>query len=938
MTEKTAEEKLRQALEGNITENSTHGQSQEKRKPKPRARTKSQPRADMPENLGQRVDSFMEDFERRIEQSLNAVNLPSEPREMSRTFPRRTPKHETPRKPEPLPEIAQPKPIHESAHAETVNDSLSAHEIISPKPETVPEIAQPATMREPAHAETVNDSQPIQEIISPEIEPVPEIVQPKPIHEPSYAETVNDSQPAHEIISPEIEPIPETVPAMNDTSETPEIPEAVPEESVIIPDIVPADDSLTEHELPEIPVIEADFDQPQNDSNIQELEGDLPDIPVITPDDNGEADDFPGDFIDETPADDFTQEEENPAPENIIDETENESQTGFQEAELFEAVQNDDDFADVDDFSDEPIDEEPAPAEADTSTETDNSQEDFSPTADLSVKVDDALPQISARERKENDTETESAPVTVTMPETIDTAEDKLMADLAEAMTGSPLNLGAQEQPGLYPLPEDFLANVPDAPDSQQSAEDKLKANIAQALSESPITAAQDNASQSLEDDINPFDDIPIPDTLIQRSDDTEPEQSQEEETPPEIPADDETDGQPADDEFLPDFNADTENDSQNDDDSDAPNDPFTIPDFGDDETETESTSDFEPDTVPEKEPEPETTAEFLPETETESETASDFDLLPEAGTVPEAGTETEPETGPDFDTLPEIEPEPENTADDDLPFPAEDEKTPEDTLIPSEPLTEQESLEREIAAITQELEPQENITDTEPQTDITKEEAQPENKMPEDSLINDNAHDDSNNDDWDISALGELGAAATIPGDDPDDFHADKETVTEMITQPENISENAGISQSPENDHKEKTMDIREKLAKRKKGNSDTSSSSSSSGKLAGILTPLLLGAVAVIGGLMLWQIMTLSDKVTSLAMNSPDFEPSARVEANPSYDYAIDFILDPNLTDRMAQRGREGWQVVGSRRTQDSTTGQYGYEFIFMRRTPGR
>ena len=88
-----------------------------------------------------------------------------------------------------------------------------------------------------------------------------------------------------------------------------------------------------------------------------------------------------------------------------------------------------------------------------------------------------------------------------------------------------------------------------------------------------------------------------------------------------------------------------------------------------------------------------------------------------------------------------------------------------------------------------------------------------------------------------------------------------------------------------------------------------------------------------------MLWQIMSLSDKLTSLAMNSPSYDSSVSgVETNPSYAYAIDFILDPNLADRMAQRGREGWQVVGSRRTQDSTTGQYGYEFIFMRRIPGR
>lgn len=49
--------------------------------------------------------------------------------------------------------------------------------------------------------------------------------------------------------------------------------------------------------------------------------------------------------------------------------------------------------------------------------------------------------------------------------------------------------------------------------------------------------------------------------------------------------------------------------------------------------------------------------------------------------------------------------------------------------------------------------------------------------------------------------------------------------------------------------------------------------------------------------------------------------------------YEYAIDFLLDDRITAGMDERGRAGWKVVGSRRTQDSTTGQYGYEFIFMR-----
>ena len=88
MTEKTAEEKLRQALEGNTTEGEGLETPKESRKPKSRTRTRTSSRNERPENLGQRVDSFMEDFERRIEQSLNAVNSPTEHKEK----PRRQPK------------------------------------------------------------------------------------------------------------------------------------------------------------------------------------------------------------------------------------------------------------------------------------------------------------------------------------------------------------------------------------------------------------------------------------------------------------------------------------------------------------------------------------------------------------------------------------------------------------------------------------------------------------------------------------------------------------------------------------------------------------------------------------------------------------------------------------------------------------------------------
>ncbi|MBQ7215394.1 MAG: hypothetical protein IJS39_05365 [Synergistaceae bacterium] len=149
------------------------------------------------------------------------------------------------------------------------------------------------------------------------------------------------------------------------------------------------------------------------------------------------------------------------------------------------------------------------------------------------------------------------------------------------------------------------------------------------------------------------------------------------------------------------------------------------------------------------------------------------------------------------------------------------------------------------------------------------------------------------------------------------------------------------------EQQEKEKTMNIREKLSKRKQGQKDSGNPApapaaakkkfSGKGK-SSYLTPVLIFLLLIVGVLLLLQIRQFSERITNAVMNSGAFDGNASgIEARASYDYAIDFILDPNLTERMAARGRDGWQVVGSRRTQDTTTGQYGYEFIFMRRLGG-
>ncbi len=100
--------------------------------------------------------------------------------------------------------------------------------------------------------------------------------------------------------------------------------------------------------------------------------------------------------------------------------------------------------------------------------------------------------------------------------------------------------------------------------------------------------------------------------------------------------------------------------------------------------------------------------------------------------------------------------------------------------------------------------------------------------------------------------------------------------------------------------------------------------------GVLLPLLTFLLLAAVVLC-----W--LQLRGLTTILrADRTPGAKAAASAGAlqqDERYEYAIDFLLDDRITAGMDERGKAGWKIVGSRRTQDSTTGQYGYEFIFMR-----
>ncbi|MBQ7558970.1 MAG: hypothetical protein IJT20_01810, partial [Synergistaceae bacterium] len=504
--------------------------------------------------------------------------------------------------------------------------------------------------------------------------------------------------------------------------------------------------------------------------------------------------------------------------------------------------------------------------------------ETFSPSADVVLNVAEEIPQ--AQETAPSP-EGEAVPVSVAMPETTKTAEDKLMADIAEAMTGNPLTLETREAPEPYKLPENFLNEAGNNNDpSRQSAEEKLIANIAQAMSESPLEAAQNNAAQNLEEEINNLDFIPsFPDHEERLTEEFDFSQY-EEDTPEEAGVRSEEAG-------------------------------------GINEPAQEIIEEPEIVDTPEENSEP----VVIDETEEQQKEPEEFEELgvsnEELGIIEEPAENSE--TISEIETTPEQEENllppasyllPENTEE------LQEKEMPEQTLI-------EENKNEDIEDVSTELSPESNFEDI------------------------DNA------DDFDVNLLGALGAAASVMPDydEPvEEFSREPEQNYEDSSFDDGLGENMPtlndvIINPEEEKDKEKIMGIREKMAGRKDKSAKENLGDSKKKKISafsgGIFTPLLLISLLAVGGFIAWQLMQLNDKLTGSLMNmgmSAGTFDAVPAEKNPSYDYAIDFIFDTNLSARMAQRGKEGWQVVGSRRTQDSITGQLGYEFIFMRKTPGK
>ena len=247
MSEKTSEEKLREELEGNpLTEDNYHSSSPEESRARRGVRHKVS--SGTGKSIGQRVDSFIDEFEKKIEESINIGSVRVQPAQEKPRVIRRTESD----KPEAKESVVKPKaPAQRVMKPEEPSQPLTVdvRDEIAPveaQPEsehedTMQAMYNPESEHESSQIEPVNDIPqvvPESEHESSQIEPVNDIPQvvPETEHEPSQIEPVNELpqvipetehessqiEPANEIpqFIPESDPEPE--PVIDDVEELPE--------------------------------------------------------------------------------------------------------------------------------------------------------------------------------------------------------------------------------------------------------------------------------------------------------------------------------------------------------------------------------------------------------------------------------------------------------------------------------------------------------------------------------------------------------------------------------------------------------------------------------------------------------------------------------------------------------------------------------------------
>ncbi len=1043
MNEKTAEEKLRQTLEGNMSGDTA------KSTPK-RVVVR---RINKPDSPAKVADSFMEDFEKKLEQSLNFGSVSSKkgtetsahkiiikselsddtpvrsgknikPRELKTkpaasfmedfgkkleqslnfgSFSNKKDKKETetkiiikrkldvsddtPVKPKPVeaqtkiseipsepievePEksTAQPQEVQQEIKVEEPTQKITSEAVSEPdetqnfepveeikeevketelekEKENLEEKSQPENIEaiteiEPSANEIEEPETQISEIPSEpiEVEPEKSTAQPQEVQQEIKVEEPTQKITSEAVSEPDetqnFEPVEEIKEEVKETElekEKENLEEkSQPENIEAITEIEPSANEIEEPEtqiletssepIESEPVIDAEIEQKHEEQKEPEAENsELPDIPLISENSENETDDETQSGLPDIPV--VNADSENEFENVDTSGLENENLDGFE-------------------FEDEDL-----ALDSGDDSET-KSEEDFSPSADVVVNVDDEIPEQTPEVQPEGGL----APISVEMPEKTETAEDKLMADIAEAMTGTPVTLETREPVEPYKLPEDFLNEANKDP-SQQTAENKLIANIAQAMSESTLDAAAGNAAQNFEDELDnlsnedlasvfpgreeplteeidlsayeadepevqepapkveddepekpeteiesTFDESPLPEPV----DEPEPEPAEEPDltlAPIEEPADEETEEAPQEIEIESGPEIQEENQEQ--------------------EIEAEPEPDIEPENleVPEtesllSEPEPEPEIEEVSEPEIENEPE---ELQPEINLEPENQDEDDDSDSSFFDGLPD-----ELLGAMSMP----EESSEDESLISenSEPDVSSYSLRKNKSE-------QSLISESENENDENFEDVE------------------ESNDDFDINSLGEdFNRAIAAPSNKEPEFEPEPEIEEENdYGFDENSPSHGGFMTTDpgEEEEKNKVKDLRGRLAER--GNSsieindddeDENDNDNENSKSSGrIVTPLLLTALLGLGGFIAWQTMQFTNNLAGGLPNVSSSSASMPGSLNPSYEYAVDFIFDSNLSGRMAQRGKDGWKVASSRRTQDSITGQLGYEFIFLR-----
>ena len=871
MSEKTAEEKLREELEGRLSE-APHEKEAEKTEPvrkpeKPRAmRSRGAGRKiEKLVNVGQRVDSFMEDFERRIAESLNAEKA-----------------------------FRVSRSENERSAAEDFSAELEGAQTAGSSEADKKSAVKVARRKRRQSKDT-------------ELAAKPEKVERDVLGLGAIVGSLDSEQESNTSVEPEA--VPDTAQHLTES-------ESVPDTAQHIPDTDIDSDTLDDDSSNNIPVDIIDESE-------QEIDDKFPDIPVIDAQEIAESSDNP---------------EENTFPDIPVISPEPEAL--------------DDDFSDFtkidNDFHNkEP--EEPSPA-------TENNS-DFPPFADVVVNVDADLPQISS-ENTENssdenipedfDPDSLAAPVTVTMPESTKTAEDKLMANIAEAMTGSPLTLDKPDPSEPYRLPENLLNHQNDPNFLPQSAEGKLIADISQAISESPIETAQKQANQNFEDDISPFDEMPLPEPIQTPDFDDAYEQEEgddfDEPFLPGFSAKDEQQEDSLDEDTAEPFrsfdNLDEASDlSSTDDDSDNSekvsdllgtdyesentnevSDLLSTDDNADDtdkfsdllsvDNDNDNAEDFaDPFSIPDDEDASDDTnsaedTENFSELPIAEDDTADFSELPDISELADMKFDSEPvnldkspDTEPEIDDSPESEPDSESD---------------------SQPITAEQRLAQELA----DFQNHDTSIDPEPeQTLLDKPETLQEHQAPQTS------DDDSSEDFNFMSSWGDAASTMNYGDDEPDSqeqMPESQDTFSQAAQPAAPVEPEARITHEPLNIHKPQISQERFELPHPEVQNAALS-------PLWRTILQAVLGLLILAGLFSLFRLHQLTDTITGMMLygNTP-------VTSAQTYDYAVDLIPDEEIPSRMRLRGIEGWKIVGSRRTQDTATGRYGYEFIFMRQKP--